>query len=65
MRLAIIGQQAFGKSVLEAFLARGDDIAGIFCAPEKPGARPDPLRLAAEEHGLERDEFRLAHSLPR
>lgn len=52
MRIAIIGQQAFGKSVLEAFLARGDDVAGVFCAPEKPGARPDPLRVAAEEHGL-------------
>jgi len=52
MRIAIIGQQAFGKSVLEAFLARGDEVAGVFCAPEKPGAKPDPLRLAAEEHGL-------------
>jgi len=52
MRIAIIGQQAFGKSVLEAFLARGDEVAGVFCAPEKPGSRPDPLRLAAEEHGL-------------
>lgn len=52
MRIAIIGQQAFGKSVLEAFLARGDDVAGVFCAPEKPGARPDPLRVAAEERGL-------------
>ena len=49
MRIAIIGQQAFGKSVFEAFRARGDDVAGVFCAPEKPGARPDPLRQAAEE----------------
>lgn len=47
MRIAIIGQQAFGKSVFEAFLARGDEVAGVFCAPEKPGARPDPLQLAA------------------
>lgn len=52
MRIAIIGQQAFGQSVLEAFLERGDEIAGVFCAPEKPGARPDPLRLAAEKAGL-------------
>ena len=34
MRVAIIGQQDFGKSVLEAFLARGDEVAGVFCAPE-------------------------------
>ena len=52
MRIAIIGQQAFGKAVLEAFLERGDDVAGVFCAPEKPGARPDPLRLEAETRGL-------------
>jgi hypothetical protein len=47
-RVAIIGQQAFGKSVCEAFRGRGDTVAGVFCAPEKPGARPDPLRQAAE-----------------
>jgi methionyl-tRNA formyltransferase len=47
MRIAIIGQQDFGKAVLEAFLSRGDTIAGVFCAPEKPGAKPDPLRTAA------------------
>jgi methionyl-tRNA formyltransferase len=52
MKLAIIGQQAFGKAVLDAFLVRGDDVAGVFCAPEKPGGKPDPLRLAAEDKGL-------------
>ncbi len=44
MRIAILGQQAFGESVLEAFLERGDSVAGVFCAPEKPGAkRLDPF----------------------
>jgi methionyl-tRNA formyltransferase len=52
VRLALIGQQAFGKSVLEAFLERGATVAAVFCAPEKPGAKPDPLRLAAEERGV-------------
>lgn len=52
MRVAIIGQQAFGKSVFEAFRARGDQVAGVFCAREKPGTRPDPLRLAAEDAGV-------------
>ncbi|HEX3863968.1 MAG TPA: methionyl-tRNA formyltransferase [Stellaceae bacterium] len=49
MRIVIVGQQAFGKAVLEAFVARGDTIVGVFAAPEKPGARPDPLVAAAEE----------------
>jgi len=52
MRIAIVGQQAFGKSVLEAFIARGTSVAGVFCAPDKPGAKPDPLRLSAEERGV-------------
>jgi methionyl-tRNA formyltransferase len=52
MRIVIVGQQAFGKAVLEAFIARGDEIAGVFAAPETPGARPDPLVTAAEENKL-------------
>lgn len=57
MRIAIIGQQDFGKAVLEAFLARGDEVAGVFCAPEKPGARADVLRTAAEEKGVRVFQF--------
>ena len=52
MKIAIIGQQDFGKAVLEAFLARGDSVAGVFCAPEKPGARPDALKVLAQEKGV-------------
>ena len=51
MKIAIVGQQDFGKAVLEAFLARGDQVAAVFCAPEKEGARPDSLRVAAQEKG--------------
>ena len=50
MRIAIIGQQDFGKATLEAFLARGDEVSAVFCAPEK--GRPDPLRVAAEERSV-------------
>jgi methionyl-tRNA formyltransferase len=52
MRIVIVGQQAFGKTVLEAFMGRGDEIAGVFAAPARPGARPDPLVTAAEEKKL-------------
>jgi len=57
MKLAIIGQQDFGKAVLEAFLARGDTVAGVFCAPEKPGAKPDVLKVAAQEKGVQVFQF--------
>ena len=58
MKIAIIGQQDFGKGVLEAFLARGDEVAAVFCAPEKEGARPDMLRVAAQEKGLKVHQFK-------
>jgi methionyl-tRNA formyltransferase len=57
MRIAIIGQQDFGKATMEAFLARGDEVTAVFCAPEK--GRPDPLRVAAEQRGL------TVHQLPK
>src|SRR5258706_5158666 len=57
MKLAIIGQQDFGKAVLEAFLARGDKVAGVFCAPEKPGAKPELLKVAAKEKGVQVFQF--------
>ena len=52
MRIAIVGQQDFGKAVLEAFVTRGDQVAGVFCAPEKPGAKADALKAAAQEKGV-------------
>jgi methionyl-tRNA formyltransferase len=58
MKIAIIGQQDFGKAVLEAFLARGDEVAGVFCAPEKAGAKADPIRAAAEEKKLKVFQFK-------
>jgi methionyl-tRNA formyltransferase len=52
MRLAIIGQQAFGKAVLEAFRAKGHDVAGVFVPPQEGGARPDALGEAAAGAGI-------------
>jgi len=57
MRIAIVGQSDFGKAVLQAFLARRDTVAGVFCAPEKPGAPPDPLRLAAQQEHIPLYQF--------
>ena len=57
MKVAITGQQDFGKAVLEAFLARGDEVAGVFCAPEKAGGRPDALKVAAESKGVRVFQF--------
>ena len=58
MNIAIVGQQDFGKAVLEAFLARGDRVGAVFCAPDKEGARTDVLRVAAQEKGLRLHQFK-------
>lgn len=52
MRIVVHGQQAFGKAVLERLLERGEDVVGVFCAPDRDGRPPDPLALLAEERGL-------------
>lgn len=53
MRIIVNGQQAFGKAVLEAMLERGDEVVGVFCAPDKEGRPLDPIK-----------EFALAKQLP-
>jgi methionyl-tRNA formyltransferase len=52
MRIAIIGQQAFGKAVLDAFTERGHTVAGVFVPVTAPGAKADPITVAAQEKGL-------------
>jgi len=53
MRIVVHGQQAFGKSVLEALLERGENVVGVYCAPDPAqGGRVDPLKEAALARGL-------------
>jgi len=47
MRIVDHGQQAFGKAVLEALIKRGENVVGVYVAPEKEGAKADPLKEAA------------------
>jgi methionyl-tRNA formyltransferase len=53
MRIVVHGQQAFGKAVLEALLARGEEVVAVYVAPEKEGQKADPLKEAAIAAGLE------------
>jgi methionyl-tRNA formyltransferase len=50
LRIALFGQAAFGKDVLERLLAAGHEIVGVYTPPA--GARPDPTAELAEAHGL-------------
>lgn len=51
MRIIVNGQQAFGKAVLEALLERAENVVGVYCAPDKEGQKPDPLK----EYALSKD----------
>lgn len=52
MRIIIHGQQAFGEAVLKALIERGDNVVGVYCAPDKEGRPADPIKTLAVEHGL-------------
>ena len=52
MRIALIGQSAFGESSLNALLEHGHNIVAAFCPPDKKGRPPDPLKGEALKRGI-------------
>ena len=58
MKIALIGQSAFGKAVLEALDAREEHhVVGVFAAPDRNRSR-EPLAAAAESMGLSVWQFK-------
>jgi methionyl-tRNA formyltransferase len=53
MRILLIGQAAFGAKVFEALQAQNENVVGVFTPAEQPGQRPDPLKSAATDAGIE------------
>ncbi len=51
MRIALIGQAAFGADVLKGLLKNGHEVPGVFCPPDR-GAKLDPLKEAAQAAGV-------------
>ena len=52
MRIILVGQAAFAERVLERLLERGDHVAAVYCPPDRPGAKPDPVKVRATERGV-------------
>jgi methionyl-tRNA formyltransferase len=50
VKIALFGQAAFGKEVLERLLEAGHQIVGVYAPPE--GGRSDPLAEEAQARGL-------------
>ena len=58
LRIAVIGQAAFGKDTLAALADNGENIAGVFCPPDREGRPPDPIKQEAVERGVPVFQFR-------
>ena len=57
-RIALIGQAAFGESVLNALVENGENVVAALCPPDRAGRAADPLKTAAEGHGVPVLQFR-------
>jgi methionyl-tRNA formyltransferase len=52
MRIAIMGQAAFGARVLETLSDRGEEIIAAWLPQGKQGGKSDPLKIAADSRGI-------------
>lgn len=52
MRIVLVGQAAFGAEVLKGLVKQGQEVVGVFCPPDRPGGKPDPLKEAAQAAGI-------------
>ncbi len=58
LKIALIGQSVFGKSVLEALVEKGEDeIVGVFAPPIREGHSSDPISDTANELNVPVYEF--------
>src|SRR5260221_12865928 len=52
MRIPLIGQAAFAQQVLDGLQARSHTVSAVYCPPDAPGGRPDPLKARALTLGI-------------
>jgi methionyl-tRNA formyltransferase len=52
MRIALIGQAAFGEKVLRALVDAGEQVAVVYMPPDPPGGQVNSFREAAEARGV-------------
>lgn len=52
MRIALIGQAAFGEKVLEALLGGGGQVAVVYMPPDPPAGKGNSFKELAEKSGI-------------
>ena len=58
LRIAVIGQAAFGEKVLNALVESNENVVGMFCPPDREGRPLDPIKQAALDHDIPVSQFR-------
>ena len=52
MRIILVGQAAFAERVLDGLRGNGHDVAVVYCPPDAPGGKPDPVKARALALGV-------------
>ncbi len=52
MRIVFLGQAPFGADCLKALVEQGEEVVGAITVPDRPGKKPNPVKVYAEEKGI-------------
>jgi len=52
VRIILIGQAAFAEKTLERLLGKGEEIVAVYCPPDAPGGKLDPVKQKALQLGV-------------
>ena len=52
MRIILIGQAAFAEKTLDKLVGQGEEVLAVFCFPDAPGGRIDPVKQRALHLGI-------------
>jgi methionyl-tRNA formyltransferase len=52
MRIILIGQAAFAEKTLEKLLDKSEEVVAVYCPPDVPGGKLDPVKQKALQLGI-------------
>jgi methionyl-tRNA formyltransferase len=52
VRIILIGQAAFAEKTLDKLVSKGEEVLAVFCFPDAPGGRIDPVKQRALQLGI-------------
>lgn len=52
MRIILIGQAAFAEKTLEKLVSKSENIVAVYCPPDVPGGKLDPVKQKALQLGI-------------